>query len=404
MRKIKKIGTIWICLIMAVGFVMGAATFSCFIHRWKTGESNTVTAWFLKNTSLKLSWPMYLQKDVDVSPVNRYLYISDGVENCLEDLYTNCLPENGALMLPSQFYQTSILNNNVESLAGDNTNEKAAATAIDYLQEFNESLNKQGIPMVYVQLPSIDRIRESLGEDYNKNYLEIGDEFALQIKNTEIYFVNINEENNIIANASLDYTGHWYSKDSIAATKVLAGYLNDNCGFSIDTSIYDISLYTDVFDQAPQLKENIAKEYGYEYEYLVPNEDTQYSVNVGTYSDDIIEGNFAEAFLREPDGWGGANVYCGIPRITNGKPEQAKNLGKTNNDDKKILLLGDSYTWPMSAYLCQDVGEVYAFHPQYAPRCVSDVIKKYQPDVVIVAYCESQLIEELDENYGYLLR
>lgn len=255
-----------------------------------------------------------------------------------------------------------------------------------------------------MQLPTGDRIRAAHGEnEYNKNYLLLGDELATQMAETDIDFINLDEEAELIDSAELDASGHWYSKDALAATKILAAHLNEAYDYSFDLSLFDYTNYEDVFASVDGCKEAILSENGYEIELLVPKEEYKYTVKYG-YETEELKGNFTDTLVNKPEDWKLSEAYHNAFRLQNGFTEHIVNAGDVNNTGKKILILGDSFSWPISAYISQDVSEAYAFHPQYGGAVVSDVIKKFKPDIVIVAYIESQVGLLVDENFGFMVR
>ena len=121
-------------------------------------------------------------------------------------------------------------------------------------------------------------------------------------------------------------------------------------------------------------------------------------------------GSFAESILVDSSIWdtrtdtNAAIAYHATWRLNNGDYVDIVNKSGTNNDDKKILILGDSFSWPISAYLSQDVGEIVAFHPRYCSANVKAVIDEYQPDIVLWLYAEIQMGADNELNYGWVER
>ena len=76
------------------------------------------------------------------------------------------------------------------------------------------------------------------------------------------------------------------------------------------------------------------------------------------------------------------------------------NHGITNNQGKRILVLGDSYSWPITSYLAQDVEYISAFHPQYFVGDIKTYIEHYQPDLVLWIYEEDKPGAFIEMDYG----
>lgn len=404
MKRVQKIGTVCICTFMCVGFLMVMTTFLCYFYQMKTSKTNPVIEWFNQNSFVNFNWIVYLRDDVDISPSDRYVYLVDGMESTIEKFCTGNLPCDDVLVAPANFYKTSLLRNELGTGSNGSTNAEVVKKAVGYVEKLNASLEKQGIPLVYMQLPTSDRIRAAHGEnEYNKNYLLLGDELAVQMAETDIDFINLDDEAELIDSAELDASRHWYTKDALAATEILATYLNDNYDYSFDLSLFDYTNYEDVFASVDGCKEAILAENGYEIELLVPKAEYNYTVKYG-YDTEEPKGNFTDTLVNKPEDWKLSEAYHNAFRLQNGFTEHIVNAGDVNNTGKKILILGDSFSWPISAYISQDVSEVYAFHPQYGGAVVSDVIKKFKPDIVIVAYIESQVGLLVDENFGFMVR
>ena len=76
--------------------------------------------------------------------------------------------------------------------------------------------------------------------------------------------------------------------------------------------------------------------------------------------------------------------------IKNGALLDIKNLSGTHNP-RRILFLGDSFTWPVVSYLSQDVDEIFFMHPRYFEGDTRLFIEDYKPDSIVWVYGEAQI-------------
>lgn len=94
--------------------------------------------------------------------------------------------------------------------------------------------------------------------------------------------------------------------------------------------------------------------------------------------------------------------YYNLWKQNNSTPIEIQNLNE-DVEKKKILVLGDSFSWPVVAYLSMEFSDVYAFNPQYYGGDVKRFIDDYRPDVVIWFYFDGQINEQnVDRAYGFM--
>ena len=61
-----------------------------------------------------------------------------------------------------------------------------------------------------------------------------------------------------------------------------------------------------------------------------------------------------------------------------------KNLAPRDNREKKILVLGDSFSWYVISYLATDVAEIDFMYPWFFNGSISSFVEQERPDAVVL--------------------
>lgn len=285
-------------------------------------------------------------------------------------------------------------------------------TTTDYEFEetvsFNDFLNDNGIKLIYVNEPTKytdDSFFETeFGiETYSNRNMDL---FLNRLRSANVNVIDIRDN---IKNEGLEIKDlfyrtdhHWTIPTGLWATKIIADGLNEKCGYSIDTSIYNIENY-----ECSEYKECWLGEQGRklaetyvgldDFTEVKPKFETSYTfkdhgiIYQGTFDDFIDESfyNFQND-IYETSSW--YYSYATIDCINN------------NVADGKILILGDSYEHAMMPFLSLGVHEVdfllaRDFDSSFGLR---DYIINNGYDTVIVAFAQSVLGAHDDEtNVNY---
>ena len=133
---------------------------------------------------------------------------------------------------------------------------------------------------------------------------------------------------------------------------------------------------------------------GYEYKLPLPLSKDVYHVLID--EDKSISGSFEDVFIRDASTWGNQdNVKDAYHKLfvqTNFNLMQVTRDGREDNQD--FLMLGDSFSWPLSAYISQYAGRIDSFNPRYFGGNVKKYILINKPDVVILAFFDGQIKED----------
>lgn len=299
------------------------------------------------------------------------------------------------------FLEYKILNFSIEVDSkeyGDAAYVSEAVTNMESLSKFCCSTN---IPFAFFLTPCPDNVFYYSGEfDKINNWTVINRSHALVdgvigagINTTVVAERAIYDNHGI----SFDSSIHWYSRDALYTAKLIAKELNQEYGFNVDINAFNSDDFTDVFDKYPDVKNTIKTNMGYDYEFLVPS----YSCNyVMTYAEGgtTYKGDFEETFIRSVEDWelnGGA--YHGVSNIGNSLIFDIYN--KSDIDcKKKLLIIGDSFNWPVAMYLSLGIKEVSIIHNASFTGSIEAYIKTNDPDAVLVVYNDAEFYDIYTED------
>ncbi|MBR1692380.1 MAG: hypothetical protein IJ711_06340 [Lachnospiraceae bacterium] len=272
----------------------------------------------------------------------------------------------------------------------------ANQTSTDYEYEqmtaFKSFLDERGIHLLYVNEPTkyVDDslFREEFGiESYSNRNADL---FLQRISDAGIAVIDLREK---IAEEGLNVYDmfyrtdhHWTTRSGLWATRKMAEGLNEYCGYSIDTSIYDESNYSFTEWKNCWLGEQgrkVAVSYvGLDdYTEIKPKFETSYSFKT---SDGLVDGTFDD-FIDEEIYEAGENIYAGESWHYS---YMQRDVINKNADYGKVLLLGDSYAQVTEPFLSLGVREVDALITRDYEGSVRDYVDAGDYDTVIVAYAQ----------------
>lgn len=398
----RKIGTRLICGIMVLGFVMTLATAFSTVLQIK-GISNPTTEWFTQNVSIDLKWwnqlrekyhKYYKKKTV----IEKYRDAVLGAEATIEGLCTGSLPPGDTYKTVADTYRMRILHANLSARENEWL---SVEKDVKCIEDFASYLEDAGIGFVYVNLPAYERIDVETRNVETERKLTLYDSFSQKMENSGVPYLDISHCDELVSGFSLDYSKHWYPADALKVTKAIAKELNEKYGYRFDEKLFDGENYSNILDDYPEIKSSIKANKGYEYDLPVPVRRVEYDFN---YNDtEMKNGDFAETQLRASGEWkadGGA--YHEMWTISNGVLAEMKNLSHKNNEGKKLLILGDSFSWPIVSYISQDIGETAYLHPRYFYGYAKSYIDSFQPDIVLMIYTETQVDLENAQAFSVL--
>lgn len=269
--------------------------------------------------------------------------------------------------------------------------------------------DKNEIDFMYVQLPFKVQSQDNMpvGVETYGNYN--ADELVKMIKYEKIPCIDLRE---IIDDKDVDYSDlffdtdqHWKPKTAFWAAKIISNRLDEDYGYKIDYGKFDLNnFYIDT--KKDWFLGSLGKRTGSwyagvdDFDIITPKFYTDYKFYSLSRdgSEEYRYGDFEETLLKkefiEKKDYFNINTYAGY---TGG--DYALNTVINNNapNDKKILLIRDSFSCAMMPYLTMGVKEITTIDLRhYKKESLIEYIDKNSDnyDMIIVAYNPSAFTEE----------
>ena len=176
-----------------------------------------------------------------------------------------------------------------------------------------------------------------------------------------------------------DTDGHWTTRSGFLSAGLVAEYLNEQYGFAYDMARYGEANY----DVRSYSVNSYAVEE--EVELFLPDFDTDFRV-LDAYRNEEYGGSFEEACFdmtkAETEEYSSVLTAYSASRIRNSYLFEYQNLESVNNQ-KRILITSDSFSWHLIPYLALDAEYVDYVYKMTAEQ-MEYYIAELQPDMVIV--------------------
>lgn len=200
------------------------------------------------------------------------------------------------------------------------------------------------------------------------------------------------------------YDHHWKTETGLWAAGKIAKKLNEEYGFSYDLKYfskdsYDLITYEACFVGGQGREVGLGRIMPEEYTRILPRFDTVFDIEIptrnlhrrGAYNGTLFDDEHFERclkyegddYIRKPDTYHSTmwrNDALGI----------IKNLKDCNND-KRVLMIQDSFSWYLTTYLACDTREVHLIYPSGFTGSIREYIRKTRPDMVVVVLCERNI-------------
>lgn len=336
----------------------------------------------------------------DENYVDYYLSSVGKVEKAIENYCTTSFPGGGIINGIVTGYKDMVMHYHVSSISSIDDNQQYISGCVDNVLEFKDEVNALGIPFFYVQTPS------QAGIDYYNDATLVGD--ALNIAERSYCLTTSLEDNGVdVVNIARDYSkeitfdasSHWKPTDGLKCADIIAGKLVDDYNFDIDLSVYASSNFYDYAEGYQEFKSTVRDTLGYDFIVPCPN----FSTNIKrVYAEEIeSEGAFQNVIFREPNEWnleGGA--YHDVFTISNSLINTLHNENASCN--KKVLIIGDSFNWPVGSYLSLVCKDVTIIHNASFTGSLISYITTMEPDIVIMVYNDAEFYEIYTQDAYYL--
>ena len=277
------------------------------------------------------------------------------------------------------------------------------------LVELNAYCESQGIPMVFVYAhTSLYGDSQELlpvgALDYNN---ETADKALAILREGG---VDVLDSREFLRDYPLEdiiyYTDfHWTVPAAREAAEQVGAWLNAN-GVPADESVLAEDMYEKrveeniFFGRLGQRigTKNIAPE---DFALLIPEFSSYIKVTHREgEEEEVREGAFEQAVMRvdeamrrNDEGYSANCYYAYGPHAWESEYENA------SAPDSRVLVLKDSYGTPVAAFLSNAVGGLLATDQRKTTLSAEDYVAQYQPDAVVVVYCQDMLREK---NYAFM--
>lgn len=277
----------------------------------------------------------------------------------------------------------TVITDTVEDIPKTYTNMKSGQDIAGYFRIYFNACADVGGEYMFVGTPtpgSLECVEEKAELSHNADYEEM------------VYGIKYYEDNDIRAidmakvfakecpdKLGYDPSDHWLLTSALYATKDIVAIMNENYGFEYDVSQYELDDTYDYLDELAEDKEYILNSFGKDYVIPIPNCAKEDIVEI-THDGQVLSGLYAETVYKRPEEILPWAYYC----YTNLQHKTLfHNVTTTANKGKKVVVVGDSFSWPIVNYLCAQTEYVLFLHEGEAGIC--DATTEFEPDFMIVA-------------------
>lgn len=331
---------------------------------------------------------------------SRYQEKSAAVKKSLESYCTVSFPGSERINLLVNGLKEHLYHYNIDEISGIYENIAYVEKYADNVIAFRDTLQQKGYPFLYVQTPTNESIQYYQGTTLQGDSLVIPERsyaFTNMLEEENIHVINIARD--YPDNISFDASLHWMPDNGLSCAALIARELNTSYHFSIDENVYSPDNFYDLLSLYPEQKESILENCGYDFSLPVPSADFPCQI---VYAEETAwEGSFLNALTHPADTWdleGGP--YHNVFRISNSLIFEI--TSENASEDKKILVIGDSFNWPVSAYLSLGVKNVTIIHNASFTGSLLSYIEKMNPDIVVMVYNDAEFSEIFTKDAFYL--
>ena len=205
---------------------------------------------------------------------------------------------------------------------------------------------------------------------------------------------------------------HWQTKTAFWAYSKIGSMLVEQYGWKIPAQMLSLEDGYDITSYPHSFLGSQGKRVGRlyigvdQYDYIAPVFDTDFAVTIMKADGSVRaqSGSFTEAFVYEPLLSNTADVESNKYACYFGGdyPEVVIKNNLAPND-KKVLIIKDSFALPFTAFLANSCEEIHMLDLRYFTGAVEDYINTYEPDMVLMLYNPSsfgskQMFQILSES------
>ena len=326
------------------------------------------------------------EKEYPFEGFDRYTNRIYELENQIEAICTTSMLGSESIEKCMNFFKNNIYHYNINSVPGGYENAAYGHKYAKNVVDFAEVMNERGYKCMYVASASMltQKYRSDKRNELKETKVpERRENFVSDIKASGIDVLDLADV--CLEDMSYDDSGHWMQGSALEGTTIVLDKLNRDYGFDFDLSLYNPDNYTDIIDKRDGLADEIFEKYGYDYDILIPED--SYDITLKYADEPAVSGDFEDVLIVPKESWNEwGEPYHNSLRINNSLFYDLKNSSPANNVGKSILIIGDSFDWPVCNYIVQDISEVIFLHNISFNGSVLSFIDNISPDMVIVMY------------------
>lgn len=273
----------------------------------------------------------------------------------------------------------------------------------DQIMGLKQFCDSKGINLLYVNQPTKYLDDSTFNQFATESFSNRNaDKFMSRIFEAGINAIdlrkNMKEEGMNVRDMFYRTDHHWTTKTALWAASKIADALNEYCGYSIDTSIYNESNYRCTTCKEAWLGEQgkkLALSYvGLDdFTVMVPSFETSYTVRMedGSYK----EGTFAECFLNPSEYDLEKNVYE-VPSWN--YYYMQRDAVNNKADYGKVLFVDDSYAQTTEPFLSLGIHDTDFVIIRDTGESVRDILSSGDYDTVVIMYAQFMIGAHDDEH------
>lgn len=286
----------------------------------------------------------------------------------------------------------------------DVAEKKDATSKAEEVAQWEQSLNGE-VPFLFVYEHPVVYDESMFPEgydllDFSKEYADelIAGTRAAGVKTIDSREV-LNESGYTLDDLLLKTEKHWDTFAALVMAKEITQSISDITGTELDANRLDPSQFeTEVYEKL--YLGNYGQRLGTglidpdDITVFWPSYDTNITRSTIGKTTEEITGPFKESVIRWKALERGEDGYNITAYMDYGLTESVEYFQNSDAPALRIALFKDSYSAPIGAFLSLVANEVYAFDMRTPIDTYENLVEKYDPDVVVVAYSQYMLRKE----------
>ena len=189
---------------------------------------------------------------------------------------------------------------------------------------------------------------------------------------------------------------HWNVDGALVGGKLIADYMNRNCGTAYDLNYFDPETYIrkrwkEVFigSRGKKLSLNYADGKKDDFDILYPRFDTDFTIEIPKLNF-RKQGNFSILFDYSKINY---NAYHANPFAAFSYSDRPfiRIVNNKITEGKKIIVIKDSYNNPMVPFLALQTKEIILLDPRHYPKKkITETIDKEKPDILFIMHLDAE--------------